>query len=219
MSKSEDFEGEAPDSGWTAALDGSNIPCASEVTGVGSLGRDLDFVCHCAQRAVSMYDEDGASRDDVVTAALWTAAVIAYCRCFSDGIRARLTVADVENLQIEGAADFHQYLRDMRDKHVAHSVNPFERVAVGVVLSPDKERVDGVAPLTMRHMATTKEGFVQLGWLADALLRVVKKRFDDLTVQAMSEATAMGAKSFVNRPPMRLGVPGPGEAGGARARL
>jgi hypothetical protein len=46
---------------------------------------------------------------------------------------------------LKGGTEFHQHYKKMRDKHIAHSVNPFEQVRVGVALSNDRERSEAPA--------------------------------------------------------------------------
>ena len=58
--------------------------------------------------------------------------------------------ANVYN-NLEGEPDkLHQYFKNLRDKHIAHSVNPFEQVIAGVTLSHPadvEKKVEAVATL------------------------------------------------------------------------
>lgn len=75
--------------------------------------------------------------DEIVCASLWTQALIRYGRCFgSQGFRKSVSV---EPFVKEEFKTIHQYFRDIRDKHIAHSVNNFENAAVGVVISAPNE--------------------------------------------------------------------------------
>jgi hypothetical protein len=63
----------------------------------------------------------------------------------------------------------HQQYKDTRDKHVAHSVNPFEGMLVGAVLSPPdsgQKVVEGVACLTASLQSYDADDVEQLGRLA-----------------------------------------------------
>lgn len=64
---------------------------------------------------------------DVHSRALIFAGVVAYSRCFKSGVRAVQLKPD-EVVAAGGSFDrqTHEYLIDLRDKHVAHSVNEFE---------------------------------------------------------------------------------------------
>lgn len=57
--------------------------------------------------------------------AIGSAAVIAYARCFSGGKRYSLPKSTLLKAPSE-LRDFHGYVLDVRDKHIAHSVNVFE---------------------------------------------------------------------------------------------
>jgi hypothetical protein len=76
------------------------------------------------------------------------AAVVRYIRCFGTGVRWGLRREDILELG-ERELSAHDYFKDLRDKFVVHSVNPFEDTFVTAVAS----EWDGV-----RHPITS------LGW-------------------------------------------------------
>jgi hypothetical protein len=76
------------------------------------------------------------------------AAVIAYARPFANGVRGfRLTPEFFGDAWTDAAHQLHDYLYALRDKHVAHSVNDFERATtVGVVVTDKSFRLLGTNP-------------------------------------------------------------------------
>ena len=99
------------------------------------------------KRLLQLLDEN--SNDDVLLRSYWTAALISYIRCFATGKRFGLSPETVFKGR-EGATEVHEFVLDLRTKHIAHSVNPFEQTVVGVILSaPESGRreVEGVAAL------------------------------------------------------------------------
>ncbi len=108
------------------------------------------------------------SKDHILIESLWVSALIRYARCFAAGKRFGLSKDIYQNLQGE-PLKVHQFYIDLRNRHIAHSVNPFEQMEVGFVLSsvngPDK-RIVGVSTLAMRHIVSDKEGVKQLGVLS-----------------------------------------------------
>ncbi|MDQ3740123.1 MAG: hypothetical protein M3389_04180, partial [Actinomycetota bacterium] len=106
-----------------------------------SIKRDLEFVATAAERLAELTSRE--SVDVVAARALQTAALIAYVRCFASGKRFGLN-DDTLSKGPKGAREYHQHLKDMRDKHIAHSVNPFEQAKIGVILSADEKSVEGV---------------------------------------------------------------------------
>ena len=117
--------------------------------------------------------------------AFWTAALVKYVRCFTSGKRFGLN----ENifLGIEGdPVGAHRFFKNMRDKHVAHSVNPFEEVRVGAVLSPEGTQpqvVQGISAISRKLICTDVEGVRTLGQLAS----VIHKKVCDSAAKAQTE--------------------------------
>ena len=76
----------------------------------------------------------------------------------------------------------HRLYINLRNKQRAHSVNPFEQMEVGVILSPVKsaeKEVLGVATLSMRLISHDVEGIRQLGTLAKVVMEKVSKLAKD----------------------------------------
>src|SRR4051812_36912397 len=102
-------------------------PSAARLADLVSIHADLLFISGCCERLMAQLALPEESRDFVLIQALWSAALVSYRRCFSDGKRGGLTNADVRALGLAGEPiEVHQFLHQLRNKHVAHSVNPFE---------------------------------------------------------------------------------------------
>ena len=62
----------------------------------------------CCKRLLTELARPEEDRDGVVPLALWSAAVVAYGRCFGEGRRSGLAIDDVRNLPLQGAVmTFH----------------------------------------------------------------------------------------------------------------
>lgn len=70
--------------------------------------------------------------------ALFTAAHVHYVRCFAEGTRERLDPDIIFAGRLQEFREVHDFVKDVRDKHISHPVNSLERVAIGVVM--DRER-------------------------------------------------------------------------------
>ena len=69
--------------------------------------------------------------------ALWSAALMAYARCFGKGKRFGLTTDDVRSLPLQGEVmKYHQWVLGERDRLARHPANPFEAARVGAALTP-----------------------------------------------------------------------------------
>jgi len=79
--------------------------------------------------------------------------------------------------------------KDLRNKHIAHSVNPFEQMEVGLVLSPQKiqeRKIIGVGILSMRQISFDIEGVHHLGLLANVLrgkVREMAKQYEEKVLE------------------------------------
>jgi hypothetical protein len=210
----------APPDGWeqmpTVELGG--LGSARELADLASIFQDLGFVVGCCDRLLDLLAS--SDRDPVLTEALWSAALVAYVRCFGSGKRVGLDPTIVEQVGLQGdVKDWHQYLRDMRDKHVAHSVNPFETVLVGAVLTPpDKEdrKVEGIATLASKLITSDKQGVYQLGQLAKALRAKVGNSCRASREKVQAEAEMLDVAKLYAYPPLRIYAPRNEQAGKPR---
>lgn len=139
---------------------------AKALAEAAAIFQDLGFVVQAAKKLSALLK--AGEPDQVIARSLFTAALVAYVRCFSTGKRAVLASDIYAPLQGEPVACHNQY-KDTRDKHIAHSVNPFEEMLVGAVLSPPDaavREIEGVACLTASLITYDVDGVEQLGRLA-----------------------------------------------------
>ncbi|WP_331292402.1 MULTISPECIES: hypothetical protein [Methylobacterium] len=108
-----------------------------------SVVQDLKF----CQDAFSQAEKLGLpSFGDVTSRSLVTAGMVIYGRCFHHGVReVRLNNNDLINLPKGFNHQLHQYMMDVRDKHIAHSVNSLETCTpIAIAVQEDDGRiVDG----------------------------------------------------------------------------
>jgi hypothetical protein len=103
------------------------LPEAEILADLYGIRFDLEAASYLCVKAVEL----GQPRphDYLVVEGLVAAAVIRYGRCFSSGVRLGLHRQDLAALSPE-ALEAHNYFKALRDKFVAHSVNPFEETYV-----------------------------------------------------------------------------------------
>lgn len=188
-----------------------------------AITHDLAFVRSACVELLGRLPEHGASESDVLVEALFTAILVGYARCFGSGVRHRLTNDDIGALHLAGdPIGFSDHARAMRDKHVAHAVNPFEQVAAGVVLMPLEDgaerSVQGVAFGQMRMTSWDRESIALLADLATALQRATAKRIEAASETLKSEAQALPVDEVYALPPLILTAPGPDLAKVSRRR-
>ena len=140
-----------------------------------SIVYDLDASAYLCAKAI----EFGRPRtsDYFVVEGLVAAAVVRYCRCFTSGVRLRLSSKDLGELDDNDLAA-HDYFIKLRDRFVAHSVNPFEETYVTTAVS---ERGGKKLPITSvspgQHRVVLSDGDADtLGQLVQKVKTVIQKR-------------------------------------------
>jgi hypothetical protein len=99
------------------------LPEAETLADLYGIEYDLDTAIQLCHKALSLSKE--APDDYQLVEAVITAAVVRYFRCLNTGVRLGIQSSDLEQLNEEDRGT-HNYLKDLRDKFVVHSVNPFE---------------------------------------------------------------------------------------------
>ena len=181
---------------------------AKKLADLGAIVQDLRFTMETCSRLNKLLKEK--SQDSLLIESMWTAALIRYARCFGSGKGFGLSESIFDGLMGEPHKVHKMYI-DLRDKHIAHSVNPFEQMEVGLVLSPQsghERKIIGVAAMSMRHICSDVEGVHQLGLLSKVLLEKViqiAKEYEKKTLEK-GESVPLGALYKRARP--RMVAPG-----------
>src|SRR5712691_7038815 len=150
------------------------------------LTQDLGAVVETCSRLADLLQVE--SKDHILLEALWTSALIRYARCFAEGKRYGLEDSIFGGLNGDPIGT-HRVFIDIRNKHIAHSVNPLEQMHVGLLLEPNAERgkkVIGVAALSFRQIVGDVRLVRQLGQLAKVLVEkvaVLKKEYEQKVLE------------------------------------
>lgn len=99
------------------------LPEAEILADLYGIEYDLSTASYLCAKSIELSRPQ--QRDYLMEEALVSAAVVRYGRCFSSGARLGLSRKDIEELDPADLAA-HDYFKALRDKFVAHSVNPFE---------------------------------------------------------------------------------------------
>jgi hypothetical protein len=192
----------------TVALD---VPSAYILADQASIIQDLQFVMDCCKRLLTELAKPEEDRDALLPLALWSAAVVAYGRCFGKGRRFGLATEDVQSLPLHGAVmKFHKWVIEERDKLTAHSANPFEAAKVGAALSPPeqkKRRVKGIVIFSASHVLIDDIGVRQLGGLASELAKQTAEKAQEQQDTVLTDAQQLNLDSLYRLPPLRTWPP------------
>jgi hypothetical protein len=110
-------------------------------------------------------------------------------------------------------------MQNWSNKHIAHSVNPFETVLVGAVLTPsenDNRKEEGIAVLSSNYITAAEEGVHQLRLLAIALQRNVDESCRAQREKIWAEAKELDITKLYEYPPRRINTPSNDQAGRPR---
>ena len=186
---------------------------AARLAVLATVDADLECVVSCCERMQGLRD---AEQDSVLLRAMWTAALVAYVRAIWDPRREWLRSRFEQRIaEFEGEPlDLHAWLKDMRDKHVAHDVNPFSEFLVGLILPPEtvaEGDVQGVATFGRIFIGSAEQA-KDISAIARALRSVVSTLYDQVRHDVQAEASAIGLPKLRKLERLRSYVPGPESA-------
>jgi hypothetical protein len=196
----------------TVALD---TPSAQVLADQASIINDLQFVMDCCKRLLTELARPQEERDGVVPQALWSSALVAYARCFSEGRRSGLAIDDVHNLPLQGAVmKFHTWVIGECHKLTAPPAEPYEAVTIGAALAPPgqkKRRVEGIAVFSTSRVLIDVIGVRQLGGLASELAKQTAQKAEKQQDVVLTDAQQLDLDGLYESPPLNTEQPGAGD--------
>jgi hypothetical protein len=120
------------------------IPEAKRLADLHGIATDLQRAQEFARLFLSQFNTEPANWQLVEPLSI--AIAVAYARAFSGGVRHHLTQGDLIVLTDAQRAS-HQFLRDYRDKHIAHSVNEFEENTARANYCQERVATEGITSI------------------------------------------------------------------------
>lgn len=182
---------------------------AKRLADLGAIVQDLGFTMKTCSRLKKLLKEK--PQDSLLIESMWTAALIRYARCFASGKRFGLSESIFDKLRGEPRKVHKMYI-DLRNKHIAHSVNPFEQMEVSLILSPKnshERKIVGVATMSMRHISPDVKGVHQLGLLSKVLLEKVCELAKQYEKKTLEKGKSIPIDDLYDRARPRMVAPGP----------
>lgn len=193
-------------SGPTVPLD---LDSARILADQAAIIQDLQFVMDCCKRLLDDLAKPDDQREPVVPQALWSAALVAYARCFGKNKKFGLTTQDVHDLPLHGAVmEYHQWVVKERARLTSHPANPFDVATVGAALSPPGDanrRIEGIAVLSTSHVLVDDIGVRQLGGLASELAKSTAAKAQTQQDEVLADARKLGLDTLYALPPLTAG--------------
>lgn len=151
---------------------------AREFAELHMIGADFSFALDCLKEADKLGLPDS---ENLHSKALIFSAVVAYARPFKTSVRSLRMDAGYFSSLSSFSSETHDYLIAVRDKHIAHSVNDFERSdATGVMVgTPQTEwRPAGVGVTVMQTIGLSRRIVEQAIAQITDMLQVVTDHID-----------------------------------------
>ena len=196
-----------------------DLPSARVLADLVAVIQDLQFVMECCKRLLAELAQPEEEREAVVPQALWSAALVAYARCFANGKRFGLDADDVRSLPLQGEVmKFHKWVLGERAEVTTHPADPFQVARVGAALSPPgrKPRVEGIAILSASRVLVDHTGVRQLGGLASELAKQTAEKAQAQQDTVLADAQRLSIDSLYALDRLQVGPPadaGPGDTG------
>lgn len=150
------------------------IPEANQLASLTGIEQDISGVisyCDFLQGNSKI-----ANFNHTIWVAVSVAAVVRYARCFSSGVRDSLPHDFVDSS--EELRQDHKYFIDLRSKHFAHSVNPFEENEVTIQIGDhftSSQEITAIHSFNKHVVGLALTEPALLKRLAEAVLKKVKE--------------------------------------------
>jgi len=187
---------------------------AREAEDLFGIYNDLEFVvevCRDLAAALRQEAEAAASSDPSPVGAaerakrsLWIAALVTYSRCFIGGKRLWFD-EKVFDGQPEHVLEWHRYFRNTRDKHVSHSVSPFEIFATGIRVlghGGDNPHIERVVVLHATRGLERVDVVDKLGQLAAWAQNIAYERMNEAKKKVFDKAESLTPEELRRLRPM-----------------
>ncbi|WP_157157588.1 hypothetical protein [Diaminobutyricimonas sp. LJ205] len=173
---------------------------ATELRDLASYARDLELAAGYLRHYLAGNiegDKEYASPLD----ALWMTSILLYSRAFSKGVRA--TRGPDLNRISPDEARLHQYILDVRNKYLAHSVNGFEQVEAIAFLtaSPHLERaITGIGHVHTSLSRMDRKSAEAFLALCERHARALERRLSAVRIKIPQELAALGDVAVYSLP-------------------
>lgn len=175
---------------------------------------DLSFTIDACKLLMELVDHRRETdRDGLLREALWSSALVAYARAFAPGRRYGLGEGVFSKLE-SNYLTAHRLFISLRNKHVAHSVNPFEQAEVGLALSEEgvaERKVEAIVVFAIRLANLNKPAVIDLHNLAATLRNEVGRLAEGAKDGALEDAKAVPADDLYRAPRLQVRVPHVGD--------
>lgn len=173
-----------------------DTPSCPELRDLASLHRDFDVARSYLLRYLEAPASDKTAEAD--TEALWQAAIVKYGRAFGNGVRHKARPS--LGIYDAGQRAAHDYVMNLRNKFIAHSVNAFEEATTWAILTyrapgakPSIRNV-GVRQSALAILAEDKAALI--AELCDLQIQDLKSRMKPVIDRVFDECRQVGGRKL-----------------------
>jgi len=144
--------------------------------------------------------------------ALWNASLISFFKCFSTGVRKYSIKKEIFCDLKREKINFYNHLKEIRDKHIAHSVSSLDEVMVGVMLHPRTHKFLGITDMSIRHVMMPKEGVESFLSLVNLAVKHVEQDYQKAQTDLENEISSISPEIMKAWEDFEYEVPEPEKA-------
>jgi len=199
---------EFPSAAKVIALEGAK---AEQLAHWGSHDADLGHA-QCYLDALQKAEEQ------IVKEALFHSAIVRFCRCFAQGVRARLREDEVYEDQVHGAFEAFQYFDDLRNKYIAHDVSPYAQCVPHAIVNKSEasRKIESVGCMSMLSYTVNDGDIDNLARLIKVAREWIHRRFDSLADEMQAELEVLSHEELLKRNALQINVPTPAQVSSAK---
>ena len=179
-----------------------------------SVQTDLQTVAAQLKKLRSL---DQSDETQVLRLALWNSSLATFFKCFATGVRQYKIDPDIFATLPGEPLRFVEFLKNQRDKHVAHSVNMFEEISVGVMLDHEKKQKVGIGHLQIRRVGEPDDHIRSFQRLVEAAISRAATDFTTITDEINGELDSITYDEMLGWDDLQYVVPEP-ERAASKAR-
>ena len=189
---------------------------AKEFADLHSIRRDLNKTIEMLNLLAPEFEKPKEQQNSVLIEGLWSAGLVRYCRCYAEGKRTGLSTDIFSGLPGDPVG-VHNWIKGMRDKLIAHSVNPFEECKTIISIDEsDSPKTWGIGFMDVSYGHPDKEGMANIVGLCVVLRDKIKEQCEVLQKRLQGEVNTLSSEQLIELQDYQFTAPCSESAGVAR---
>lgn len=188
-------------------------PLAQKFADLQSIRRDLNKSIEMLNLLKPELEKSNEEANTTLIESIWSASVMRYCRCYASGKRFGLD-ENIFNGLPGDAIVVHNWIKDMRDKLIAHSVNPFEECKT-IITTTDEDlpKSWGIGFFDAHYVHPKLDGIATFCNLTVSLRNKVTELCNEVQSELQNEVNNLKPEELKKLPKHEYIAPSPENAG------